>query len=67
MQQRRDGASGLQKLPAFWHWYGAETTQAPPLVEQTPALLQQPLQHAELVMHELPSMRHRLPPSRAMG
>lgn len=67
MQQRRDGASGLQKLPAFWHWYGAEATHAPPMVEQMPALLQQPLQHAELVVHELPSARHTEPPSRAVG
>lgn len=64
MQQRREGTSALQKAPALWHWNGAERTHAPPTVEQTPAELQQPLQHAELVEHELPSTRH-MPPSRA--
>lgn len=66
MQQRREGASGLQNEPALWHWNGAEMTQAPPMVEQMPAEVQHPLQHVELVVHVLPSARH-MPPSRAVG
>lgn len=65
MQQRRVGSSALQKVPAVWHWKGAEILQGPPWFEHTPEVLQQPPQHDALLVHMAFSAMHAVPASRS--
>jgi hypothetical protein len=64
-QQRRVGASGLQKVPAVWHASGAEAMHGPEGV-QVRLVPQHPLQQFELAVQLAPVGRHS-PPSRLTG